>query len=321
MSAGHHRGAKLLSPLIAVAVLLAPIAKADDPDTGHKSHRSTKSDQEIVKESATLAEKNGAPLPETDIVKDTSNGEPTPDEIRRIKSMWEEMRRAQETPVGPQPKPSISLINLNLSPGSTPPVVRVSSRTGVIMDFIDASGAPWYVDRVINMSENEIEVEGKPADKTVEQNSVFAKAKHFGSIGNVAIFLKKLPMPVIVTMLSGQKETDYRVDFRVPAYVNGDQPISREDPSFFDNRLASATMGINPDGCLRFKTDSKQVMACGCKDDMILRVDGTLLSPAPIDGKKVTSIDGSKAYIIPPSPVVSVAVDGHINLVNVEIKE
>lgn len=292
--------------------------QAPAPDGG--SVAPVKSDKEVISESKAISPKPPVAPPVPNIVKDTENREITPDEIRQIKAMWEDMRRAQETPAGSQPKPAISMVNLNLSPGSTPPVVRLSSRTGVILDFMDSAGLPWPIDHVVNMSGNEIEVEDKPLDPKSDQNSVFAKSKHFGSVGNVAVFLRGLPTPVIVTMLSGQKDVDYRVDFRVPAYLHKEDG-QHYDKSYFDDRLASATMGINPSGCKRFGTDSKQVMVWGCSEDMIVRVAGVLLSPAPLDGKKANSLDGTKAYIIPSSPVLSVSVDGEIRFVKVDIKD
>ena len=261
--------------------------------------------------------------PSPDILKDTIDNYPTPEDLRNIKKLWEGLRRETETPRGSQPKPVISTQNLNLSPGTTPPVVRISDETGVILDFMDAKGSPWPIDHVVNMSSNQIDTEEKSLDPKKDQNSIFCKSRKYGGSGNVAIYLKSMPTPVIITLLSGQKEVDYRVDFRVPAVLSTDKSglFGGYQKTYFDNRLASATMGIAPDGCHQWKTSSKQVMVWGCKDDMIVRADGILLSPAPIDGQKMDSIDGTKAYEVPKTPVLSVATDGAVNLVSVEIKD
>ncbi|EQD35228.1 IcmK protein, partial [mine drainage metagenome] len=156
------------------------------------------------------------------------------------------------------------------------------------------------------MSSNEIDVGDKPLDPKVEQNSFFAKAKRYGSIGNVAVFLKNLPTPIIITLLAGQRNSDYRVDFRVPAYLAAKDGKPGYEKKWFDDRLASATMGITPQGCERYHASAKEVMAWGCggsapseQQTMIVRVDGMLLSPSPIDGKKVDSLDGTKVYEVP----------------------
>jgi intracellular multiplication protein IcmK len=277
-----------------------------------------KSDTEVIHEAKLMDGES------TNIVKNVQDNSLTPDQITQIKAMWEAMRRNSETPAGSQPKPVVSIQNLDLSPGVTPPIVRVSDRTGVIMDFMDANGNPWPIDHVVNMSKNEIDVDEKPLDPKSDQNSFFAKSIRYGSIGNVGVYLRKLPTPIIITLLAGQKDVDYRVDFRVPAYLHGKDKIGFEK-EHFDDRLAAATMGITPNGCEHYNTDTKQVMAWGCTSGedqtMIIRVDGVLLSPSPLDGKKIDSLDGTKVYEIPTTPVVSVSVDGHVVFAKVDIKD
>lgn len=320
----RKRSIKRLTYALTVAGLLTSITvsfasgtlpqnlnNAPSPNGGTVAPQSTPSDADIIKQADS----------KVDIVADEKKHELSPEEIKQIKDMWEQMRRVQETPVGDQPKPEISTVNLDLSPGSTPPVVRISSSTGVIMDFMDASGKPWMIDHAINMSANEIDLEGKPFDPKHPQNSVFAKAKRYGSVGNVAVFLRNLSTPVIVTLLAGQKSVDYRVDFRVPAYLGNSDGVQyvHGQSNRFDNRLTSASMGITPSGCKQSISSVDGVMAWSCGEaEQIIRTNGILLSPATLDGEKMTGLDGTNVYLIPKSPVVSVAVGGSIK--NVEIK-
>ena len=313
----------LVALIAAAGILSAGFAHADAnglpsnlnnapaPNGTEVSPKKPLSDQDIIKQADA----------QVDIVADEKKRELSPDEIKQIKTLWEQMRRVQETPVGDQPKPEISVVNLDLSPGSTPPVVRISSSTGVIMDFMDATGHPWYIDHVVNMSTSELDVENKSFEPKNPQNSVFAKAKRYGSIGNVAIFLRDLSTPVIVTLLAGQKSVDYRVDFRVPAVLGGanGSTFVHQTGGHFDNRLTSASMGITPNGCKQNITSVYGVMAWSCGEaETIIRTNGILLSPATLDGEKLAGLDGTNVYLIPKSPVVSVAVNGQIK--NVEIK-
>lgn len=318
--------------------MMSAFSMADPPPAPPPAPAPDGTEKEIVNQAKEkVQEKKSLGLVDTNIVTDTQNNELTPDEIRQIKADWEAMRRQQETPSGSQPKPVISMQTLDLSPGVTPPVVRVSDETGVILDFIDARGRAWAINNVVNMSSNQIDVGGS-LDPKNPQSSVFVKSKRFGAIGNVAIFLKNLQTPIIITLLSGQKDVDYRVDFRVPAYLDGDNKKNGGGneyiKSYFDNRMASATMGITPPGCQRKIVENKQTMVWMCdpgnQDDpkndsqdkiMIVRVDGLLLSPAPVDGMEETSIDGTHVYEIPPSPVLSISVDGSITFVDVKIEE
>jgi intracellular multiplication protein IcmK len=246
---------------------------------------------------------------EIDLVGEVKASEPTSMDIKDIKEIWESMRRAQEKPAGDQPRPVISMTNVNLSPGSTPPLVRISNTTGAILMFMDANGRKWPVDHVDNLSDNQIDTSDKPIDPAKEQNSIFVKAKKFGAAGNIAVFLRNMDTPVIITFLAGQKDVDYRVDFRIPASVDGS--VSNGVASqYFDNRLSSAIMRITPSGCEPEKSDSVDLMAWRCDKELIIRSAGVLLSPATIDGKKASGADGTNSYIIPITPIVSMLIGG-----------
>lgn len=253
-----------------------------------------------------------APIPKTDfdLVGEVRSREPTSEDIGQIKTIWEEMRRAQEKPAGDQPRPVISMVNLDLSPGSTPPLVRISNQTGAILLFMDSSGKRWAIDHVTNLSDNAIETQDKPFDQTKDQSSIFVKAKRFGATGNVAVYLRGFDTPIIITLLAGQKDVDYRVDFRVPANINGQSTSISPDRQEFDARLTSAIMGITPTECGALSSDSREVSAWQCRDGIIIRSGGILLSPATIDGKKIVGSDGTRAYLIPDTPVVSMMSGG-----------
>lgn len=299
---------KLISAMLLVAMSFAAHAEdkpkqpaAPSPDGG-----------QVTAKVATHSDKKdgeGSDKTEDDLVEEVKSREPTVDELIKIKQIWEGMRRVQEKPSGDQPRPVISMTNVNLSPGSTPPMVRISNNTGVIMMFMDMHGRKWPVDHVTNLSENQLETPEKPVDAAKEQSSVYVKAKKFGATGNVAVFLKNFDTPVIITFLAGQGNVDYRVDFRIPASLDNASAGS-SDRQEFDDRLASAVMGITPAGCSIEKSDSRSVLAWKCEKDMVIRSSGILLSPATIDGKKASGADGTNAYVIPVTPVVSMMMDG-----------
>lgn len=249
------------------------------------------------------------PKTDFDLVGEVKKREPTPEEIAQIKLIWEQMRRVQEKPAGDQPRPVISMTNVDLSPGSTPPMVRLSNSTGAILMFMDMYGHKWAIDHVSNLSEADLDAQDKPADSTKEQSSVFVKAKKFGASGNLAVFLKDLDTPIIITFLAGQKDVDYRVDFRIPASREGVVSGAAEK-QIFDTRLSYALMSVSPDGCTPAKTDNPEILAWNCMKDAIIRSSGILLSPATIDGKKASGADGTHAYLIPMTPVVSMMVGG-----------
>ncbi len=255
---------------------------------------------------------------ESAIVTEIRASEPTPEEILQIKKIWQDLNNAKGRPIGDQPKPVIIQTDLDLSPGSTPPVVRVSNQTGSIMTFLDASGKIWPIAHVENMSPDIIDAQDKPIEGS-SGNSMFAKIKRFGASGNLGVFLKDLTTPIIITILSGQKDVDYRVDFRVPALIRPTTPgapsaseaggvVSKTE---WDDRLANALMTITPDGCKAQNTSNPETSVWACeKNQSIIRSKGVLLSPAPLNGKKLVASDSTKAYLIPSSPVLSMLING-----------
>lgn len=252
-----------------------------------------------------------------DLVEEVKAREPTPQEILEIKKLWDELRKAQERPVEDQPKPTISMVNLDLSPGATPPLVRISSQTGVVLTFLDAEGKKWPVDLIRNLSANQLEVEETPALK--DQNAVFVKAKRSGGIGNIAVFLRDYDTPILITLLAGQKNVDYRVDFRVPAVFGKKGAPIPAQPA--EDRLIAAVMGITPSGCKKMQTDHQAVMAWVCKNDQIVRATGVLLAPATIDGKKIVGQSNTTAWLIPKTPIVSMLMGGSPVNVRLEVSE
>jgi intracellular multiplication protein IcmK len=252
---------------------------------------------------------------ESPIVDEIKASEPTPEEILQIKKIWQDVNNAKGRPIGDQPRPVITTVSIDLSPGSTPPVVRVSNQTGSIMVFLDATGKEWPIAHVVNMSQDTIDAQDKPIEGSAG-NSLFAKIKRYGASGNIGVFLKDLSTPIIITMLSGQKDVDYRVDFRVPARIRpstSDQPgaVAAVSKTEWDDRLSNALMAITPAGCKAQNTSSPDVMVWACeKSQSIIRSKGVLLSPAPLNGRKLVASDSTKAYLIPSSPVLSMLMNG-----------
>ncbi len=100
---------------------------------------------------------------------------------------------------------------VDLSPGAPPPIVRVSN-LGATVNFIDNTGAPWDIVEVNNMAKGRFEVL-KPVT-TIPSITITADGDYVE--GDVAVFLKDLPFPIVVKMVAGQQETDYRLDVRIP---------------------------------------------------------------------------------------------------------
>ena len=70
-----------------------------------------------------------------------------PDEVILLRQeLLKRQRAAMENVTTRKPaRPTTSAENLDLTPGSTPPVIRVAVGQGTVISFVDAAGRPWEI--------------------------------------------------------------------------------------------------------------------------------------------------------------------------------
>jgi intracellular multiplication protein IcmK len=231
----------------------------------------------------------------------------TPEQIKVLRGRLDKTKRAAAASPTVPPKPVYSVKTVDLSPGAPPPIVRVSN-LGAAVTFIDATGAPWDLLEVNNMSSERFDVVHPVA--AVPAITITPKGDYVE--GDVAVFLKDLPFPVVIKMIAGQKETDYRLDIRVPRRgPNAVQPI--QGVSAIDlpkASLQSLLDGIDtPDAKpLRIDSGPTGMQAWIVGDHIVLRTSLFLNNPAYTGS--LTSADGTHVYEIPKTPVVTVSENG-----------
>jgi intracellular multiplication protein IcmK len=231
----------------------------------------------------------------------------TPEQIKVLRRRLDKTKRAAAASPTVPPKPVYSVKTVDLSPGAPPPIVRVSN-LGAAVTFIDATGAPWDLLEVNNMSSERFDVVRPVA--AVPAITITPKGDYVE--GDVAVFLKDLPFPVVIKMIAGQKETDYRLDIRVPRRgPNAVQPI--QGVSAIDlpkASLQSLLDGIDtPDAkSLRIDSGPTGMQAWIVGDHIVLRTSLFLNNPAYTGS--LTSADGTHVYEIPKTPVVTVSENG-----------
>jgi intracellular multiplication protein IcmK len=145
----------------------------------------------------------------------------TPEEILVLrKRLYERDEAMNQNVVGPVSKPVTTVYTLDLSPGATPTVIRVSPFQGAIVTFVDAAGRPWPATIADNFAGNLIDV------KQFTDNQVSVGLKRPEPINaGVAVSLKGLTTSAVaLTVLSGQTETDRQVTLVVPRYVDDTPP-------------------------------------------------------------------------------------------------
>lgn len=237
----------------------------------------------------------------------------SPEQILRLKQTYHTQEYAKASTAGTPPKPTATSQFVNLSPGSTPPVIRLSQGFVSSLVFLDSTGAPWPI------SAYDL---GDPAafniqwDKT--SNTLMIQATKLYNYGNLAVRLHGLNTPVMLTLIPGQKAVDYRVDLRIQGYgPNAKQlPLEQGLPSSANDILLHVLEGVPPPGSSRLTVSGGDARAWLYNDKMYVRTNLTILSPGWVGS--MTSADGMHAYELQQSPVLLVSWHGKVMHLKVE---
>lgn len=238
----------------------------------------------------------------------------SPDDLKELRKFIDSTKRAIRQSPNEGVKPRMSSINIDLSPGATPPIVRVAPFHGSTLTFIDATGAPWPIDKAFNFAEKDFKVD---LPKDGSESLTVASLGEYG-YANVSVFLKGLSTPVVFSVVGGaQKEMDYRVDMHVPRRGPNAAPgqASKAQPDI-EPEMLDVLDGTPPNNAVRLKTDSRDVSAWQIGSNLFIRTAAVLQSPA--FQKKASSADGTNVYRITPIPVILVSVDGDLRNVSIE---
>lgn len=222
----------------------------------------------------------------------------SPDQIRTLRELFDQSQRAAATYPGVPPKPTSTSVIVNLSPGATPPIIRLSAGFVTSLVFVDSSGAPWPI-KAFDL--------GDPQSFNIEWdqkgNTLLVQAlRHYNS-GNLAVMLKGLDTPVMLTLMPGQDAVDYRVDLRVPGLGPNGNPMLDGLPSAESPNLLDVLNGVPPSGSKTLNITGGDCQGWLTQDGHIyLRTALTVLSPAWIS--TMSSADGTHAYELQSTPVV-----------------
>ncbi len=235
------------------------------------------------------------------------------EEIIRIKQLYHTNEFAQASTAGTPPKPTATSQFVNLSPGSTPPVIRLSQGFVSSLVFLDSTGAPWPINAYDLGDPSSFNIVW---DKT--GNTLMIQASKLYNYGNLAVRLRGLNTPVMLTLIPGQKAVDYRVDLRVQGYGPNAKSMPMEEgiPPAANDILLHVLDGVPPQGSSRLIISGGDARAWLLNDKMFIRTGLTILSPGWIGS--MTSADGTHAYEMQKSPVLLVSWHGKVMQLKVE---
>lgn len=226
-------------------------------------------------------------------------------QIRDFNRVIDDTERAASMPARFVPKEVSSSVVASLQPGATPPVVRLFANHVTTVVFMDQVGNPLNIRAVDQGAPNNFQLTWQPREDG--GTSFFSLSpRNLYARGNVAVTLDGVSAPVTLTLVSGQREVDFRVDVRVRGVAVAGVTQSSGLPPGTDPTSLAMLGGQAPDGARPLVTSQPSVLAWMLGQRFYVRTPpaSTLLSPAYTS--VVKGPDGSGVYEIPPTPVVVV---------------
>lgn len=236
----------------------------------------------------------------------------TPDQIHRLKQLFTATQYAQAAPAGIPPRPVATSQVVNLAPGATPPVIRLAQGFVSSLVFIDSTGAPWPIESYSIGDPQRFNIQWNKTD-----NTLMIQAMSLYNYGNLAVRLKGLVTPVMLTLIPGQKDIDYRVDLRVQGLGPNAMPVLGQSlPGTANPLLLGVLDGIPPPGGKELTVCGADLQAWLLGDKIYLRTHFTILSPAW--HATLSSADGTKAYEMQKTPMLLVSLHGKAVPIKIE---
>jgi len=235
----------------------------------------------------------------------------SPEQIKTLRHMYEGTQKAATEYPGVPPKPTSNSVIVNLAPGSTPPIIRMRKGFVTSLVFLDSSGQPWPVEAYDLGNPDGFNIQW---DK--KSHTLLVQAMNSYLSGNLAVILKGLDTPIMVTMMPGQRAVDYRVDLRVPGLGPNGKPTVSGLPATGSSSLLTFLNGVPPQGAKTLQVNGGQAQAWMYNGKLYLRTQLTLLSPGW--SSSMRSPDGTNVYELAKTPVVLVSQLGAIQQLSIE---
>ncbi|HQY22938.1 MAG TPA: DotH/IcmK family type IV secretion protein [Gammaproteobacteria bacterium] len=236
----------------------------------------------------------------------------TPAQIIQMRKQEDKTQQAIATTPSAPPRPVSSTLTIDLSPGVTPPVVRLSAGFVSSLVFVDSTGQAWPI------SDYSL---GNPKNFNIQwdrkTNTLFIQSATTYSSANLALRLIGLDTPVMLSLVSGQKEVDYRVDCQVQGRgPNATMPLVGDGLPTITPSLVSVLDGVPPPGSQELAVSGGYGRAWLSKGKLIFRTQLTVLSPAW--SATVSSPDGTRVYEMANTPLILASQNGRT--VKIELK-
>lgn len=229
----------------------------------------------------------------------------SPAQIKTLRRLFDRSQYAAATYPGTPPKPTSSSVAVNLSPGATPPIVRLRNGFVTSLVFLDATGQPWPIQAYDIGDPNSFNIQWNQKGNTllVQSNTTYKS-------GNLAVMLKGQDTPVMITLMPGQHAVDYRVDMRVPGLGPNASPTMSSLPDTANPKLLDFLNGVPPSTAKELQVDGGPCQAWELGGKVYLRTTLTVLSPSWL--ASMSSPDGTHVYEVTKAPIVLASFRGKV---------
>ncbi len=243
----------------------------------------------------------------------------SPDEIKDVRRIFNKTQEAGAFTGDVPAKPVSSTIMVDISPGASPPVVRLSSGFVSSLVFLDSTGAPWPIKAYDLGDPKSFNIQWSQAGGAEDSidNTLMIQAITMYKVANLAVILKGLNTPIMLTLVPGQEVVDYRVDIRAPGMGPKAKAVYNMMPSAPNPALIDILNGVPPQQAKNLKVSGGSATAWSINKTMFLRTDMTIVSPSWISTMS-GSEGGVNAYELPLSPVVLALKNGKVFKLQIE---
>jgi len=245
-------------------------------------------------------------------------------DIRKLRSQFDSSRKAKAyRPVRTSPR--IRSASVDLSPGSSLPILRTLPSESSTLVFLDASGAPWPLAATPRVSRTDVAaaewLEGTPS-VVVSMLSPYEEA-------NLTVFLSGLATPIVVKLTAGEpdskervREVDYRLDLRVPGHSPWAKPAvaGEAEVALYDDTMQAFLDGLPPQGATRLKPVGDvppRTEVWQFANALFVRTD---LDIQTAFDSSLAASDGTRVYRLPPTPFVTLSQLGRSVTFQVDIQ-
>ena len=242
----------------------------------------------------------------------------SPEQIKQVRFLYNETKQAAAVTEKVPAKPVSSVIAVDLSPGATPPVIRLSSGFVSSLVFLDSTGSPWPIKAYDIGDPQAFNIQwqqGSAAEEKAGQsmnNAMLIQPSAMYKHGNLAVMLRGLNTPIMFTLLPGQRVVDYRLDVQVPGLgplANGSAISSL--PMQSNPHLLNVLNNISPPNAKVLDIEGGDARGWVDGGTMYLRTSLTLVSPSWVS--TMSSSDGMvRAYSLPAASVLLAMQNGKL---------